>query len=152
MLSICRYYVRDLHYAEDVMMHGFLKAFTQLHQLADAKQFGGWLRRIMINEALMHLRSKKSLSFTDLETAYPLSASPTINPIFDMEEIQMWIDQLPETQRVIFILYAIEEYTHRDIASQLNIPEGTSKVYLSRARYFLQQKIKNHRASNNEQA
>lgn len=143
MLSVCRMYVRDVHFAEDVLMRGFLKAFTHLKQFGKTANFEGWLRKIMINEALTFLRSKKQLVFLE-EQSFQVPEESTPEVDFSMEEIQYCIDQLPETQRVVFNLFAIEGYSHREVAALVHIPVGTSKVYLSRARVTLQQFIKTH--------
>ena len=152
MLSVCRYYIRDLQHAEDVLMNGFLKAFTRLNQLSEVKKFEGWLRKIMVNESLGFLRPKNQLIF--LEEDYASIAQEIQAPQLDfsVEEVQQWIDQLPESQKVIFILYAIEGYSHKEIGAQLNIPLGTSKGYLSRARKTLQEKLKTHYFKKNERA
>ena len=111
MLSVCRYYIRDLHHAEDVLMGGFLKAFTRLPQLNDFKKFKGWLRKIMVNECLGFIRSKNQLIFVDEENSYQTEEIKSFQLDFSVEEVQLWIDQLPESQKVIFILYAIEGYS-----------------------------------------
>ena len=152
MLSVCRYYIRDLHHAEDVLMGGFLKAFTRLPQLNDFKKFPGWLRKIMVNECLGFIRSKNQLIFINEENSYQTEEIQSFELDFSVEEVQLWIDQLPESQKVIFILYAIEGYSHQEIGTQLNIPLGTSKGTLSRARKTLQEKIKTYYLKKNERA
>lgn len=152
MLSVCRYYIRDMQHAEDVLMEGFLKAFTRLHQLTDLNKFPGWLRKIMVNESLHFLRSKNQLIFLEEEKTSKTQEIQAPQMDFSAEEVQQWIDQLPEAQKVIFILYAIEGYSHKEIGAQLNIPLGTSKGYLSRARRTLQEKLKTHYLKKNERA
>ena len=151
MLSICRMYIRDIHFAEDVLMRGFLKAFTHLNQFGKTNNFEGWLRKIMINEALTFLRSKKQLVFIEEQTfEVPEETAPEVD--FSVEDLQYCIDQLPESQKVVFILFAIEGYSHKEIAEFVKIPMGTSKVYLSRARATLQQSVKIHYSKKNEKA
>lgn len=151
MLSVCRYYIKDIQYAEDVLMRGFLKAFIRLDQLGKKDCFEAWLRKIITNEALMFLRSKKHLIFLEEYPSIPHEINiPTLN--FSTEDIQLWIDQLPDKQKIIFILFAVEGYSHQEISSLLNIPVGTSKAYLSRARNSLQEKIKTYHTKRNEKA
>ena len=96
MLSVCRYYIRDMQHAEDVLMEGFLKAFTRLHQLTDLNKFPGWLRKIMVNESLHFLRSKNQLIFLEEEKASKTQEIQAPQLDFSVEEVQQWIDQLPE--------------------------------------------------------
>jgi len=120
--------------------------------LNDFKKFPGWLRKIMVNECLGFIRSKNQLIFVDEENSYQTEEIKSFQLDFSVEEVQLWIDQLPESQKVIFILYAIEGYSHQEIGTQLNIPLGTSKGTLSRARKTLQEKIKTYYLKKNERA
>ena len=146
MLAVARYYIRDLQHAEDVMITAFYKAFTRIQQFKKEVNFEGWLRKIIVNEALSFLRKTNKLIFIDTEELFErLESEQKQQDEGIVDEIQMWIDQLPVNQKVVFILYAVEGYTHREIAQTLNIPVGTSKSYLSRARAVLQKKlISNH--------
>ena len=152
MLSVVRYYIRDIQHAEDIVMSGFFKAFTRLDQFGKTKNFEGWLRKIMVNESLNFLRNKNYLIFIEEEEQFKPNEIEIQVPQLDfsVDEIQLWIDQLPESQKIIFILFAIEGYTHQEIATSVKIPVGTSKVYLSRARINLQEKIKTHYLKKNE--
>ncbi len=151
MLSICRMYIQDIHFAEDVLMRGFLKAFTHLKQFGKTTNFEGWLRKIMINEALNFLRSKKQLIFIE-EQSFEVPEDRLPEVAFSIEDLQYYIDQLPESQKVVFILFAVEGYSHKEIATLVKIPIGTSKAYLSRARTTLQQFVKIHYSKKNEKA
>lgn len=143
MLAVARYYINDLQHAEDVLMTAFFKAFTRLNQFKNDFNFEGWLRKIIVNEALSFLRKNNKLIYTDTEVLLEQSEinDSQIEEVCD--EIQLWIDQLPENQKVVFTLYAVEGYSHKEIAQTLGIPVGTSKSYLSRARLKLQKKINN---------
>ena len=137
MLSVCRYYISDVQHAEDVMINGFFKAFTKLEDFKNEGSFEGWLRRIMIRESISFLRQQKKLEFiTDDFEIYDAPAS-NINSEFEVEEIQLLIDNLPEGYRMVFVMYAIEGYKHSEIAELLNINEGTSKSQLFKARKLL---------------
>ena len=80
MISICSMYIRDIHFAEDELMRGFLKAFTHLNQFGKTNNFEGWLLKIMINEALTFLRSKKQLVFIEEQTfEVPEETTPEVD-------------------------------------------------------------------------
>lgn len=142
MLSICRYYVKDLQKAEEVMLNGFFKAFTHLSSFKNEGSFEGWLRRIMVREAISFLRQQKNVEFMvdEFEINYDLSDSVSTN--LEVAEIQQLIDDLPEGYKMVFVMYAIEGYKHQEIAELLKISEGTSKSQLFKARQLLQHKLK----------
>src|SRR5690606_25109333 len=102
--------------------------------------FEGWIRRIMINECLSYLRANKNISFIDDEFVKEESFN-NIESGLSVDDIQFLIDSLPDGYKVIFNLYAIEGYKHREIAEMLRINEGTSKSQLSHARKMLQEQI-----------
>lgn len=142
MLSVCRYYIADLHYAEDVMLNGFFKVFTHLKSFKNEGSFEGWIRRIMIRECISFLRKEKQIEFSIEDLKYETDYDDSINTTMDVADIQKLIDDLPEGYRIVFVMYAIEGYKHHEIASMLNINEGTSKSQLFKARKLLQEKIK----------
>lgn len=141
MLSVCRYYVNDLQKAEEVMLNGFFKAFTNLSNFKNEGSFEGWLRKIMVREAISFLRQEKKIEFSVED--FEVNPEPTNNIQSSMEvnEIQFYIDELPEGYKMVFVMYVIEGYKHHEIASLLNINEGTSKSQLYKARQLLQEKI-----------
>ena len=141
MLSVCRYYVKDLQKAEEVMLNGFFKAFTNLSNFKNEGSFEGWLRKIMVREAISFLRQEKKIEFSVED--FEVNPEPTNNIQSSMEvnEIQFYIDELPEGYKMVFVMYVIEGYKHHEIASLLNINEGTSKSQLYKARQLLQEKI-----------
>lgn len=142
MLSVCRYYIKDVQQAEEVMLSGFFKVFTQLKTFKAEGSFEGWIRRIIIREAISYLRKKKQLEFLadDMEV-YDEPTNYT-DAELDVDEIQQLIDKLPEGYRMVFNMYAIEGYKHSEIAEMLDIAESTSKSQLFKARKLLQQQIK----------
>ena len=145
MLSVCRCYIKDLYQAEEAMLNGFFKVFTQLKTFKNEGSFEGWIRRIMVRESISYLRSQRSLEqfeedvneFVETENLETNLAETELN----VADIQQLIDQLPEGYRVVFVMYAIEGYKHNEIAKLLNISEGTSKSQLFKARKLLQQQI-----------
>jgi len=142
MLSICRYYIKDVHQAEEVMLNGFFKVFKYLKTFKNEGSFEGWIRRIMVREAISYLRQKKAIEFATEDDYLEQDYSNNIKSNIEVAEIQQLIDSLPEGYKMVFVMYAIEGYKHNEIAELLNISEGTSKSQLFKARQMLQKKIK----------
>ncbi len=139
MFAVCRRYVQEVHEAEDVLVTGFTKVFQKIDQFKAEGSFEGWIRRIMVNQALTHIRKNKSMYLeVEIEKA---EREPDYNQLqnkLEVEDLQKLIDRLPTGYKTVFNLYAIEGYSHREIAEQLDISENTSKSQLSRARVHLQ--------------
>ena len=140
MLSVCRQYIKDIHQAEDIMITAFMKVFTNLKNFQHNGSFEGWIRRIMVNECISHIRVRKKLSFIEDENYFEESFN-NIESQFSVDDIQFLIDSLPDGYKIIFNLYAIEGYKHKEISSMLGINEGTSKSQLSHARKTLKEQI-----------
>ncbi|MFI1745196.1 RNA polymerase sigma factor [Thalassobellus sediminis] len=143
MLSVCRYYVKDMQYAEDVMLKGFFKVFSNLKKFKNEGSFEGWIRKIMVREAISFLRQQKNVEFSIEDNV--INNDSYANDIItnvEVEEIQQLIDALPEGYRMVFVMYAIEGYKHHEISELLNINEGTSKSQLFKARKMLQEKLR----------
>lgn len=142
MLSVCRYYIKDVHKAEEVMLNGFFKVFKYIKTFKNEGSFEGWIRRIMVREAISFLRQQKHIEFASEDDYLEQDYTNNIKTNIEVAEIQQLIDGLPEGYRMVFIMYAIEGYKHNEIAELLNISEGTSKSQLFKARQMLQAKIK----------
>lgn len=142
MLSVCRMYIKDLHFAEDVMLKGFFKVFTKINQYKNKGSFEAWVRRIMVFEAIDFLRAKKELILTDeIEKHQDKLELQTDRISENADEIQSLIDDLPSGYKVVFVMYAIEGFKHQAIAKTLGISESTSKSQLHKARKLLQAKL-----------
>ncbi len=140
MLAICMRYLSDRMLAEDVMIEAFMKIFDKIGQFSFQGSFEGWVKRIMVNESLMKLRSMKMLEL-DIESQNIQLPSTSMNDSLAEKEILAMIMDLPAGYRTVFNLYAIEGFSHAEIAEKLGISEGTSKSQLSRARAILQSRI-----------
>jgi RNA polymerase sigma factor (sigma-70 family) len=139
MLGLCCRYVSDEMMAEDVMIEGFLRVFGKIEQFNGEGSFEGWIRRIMVNEALGHLRKQKRiLEDTLSDDASNIPDYQFADQNMDAEEILDLVGRLPTGYRTVFNLYAIEGYAHIEIARLLDITESTSKSQLHRARAMLQ--------------
>lgn len=135
MLSVCRQYINDFHFAEDAMLTGFTKAFNALPSFDTSKKFSTWLHQIMVNESISFLR-KNQLEWNELEEN--ISSYSDEKYVDTVEDIQHCLDQLPNGYRSVFLLFTVEGYNHSEIAKMLNISEGTSKSQLHKARTLLQ--------------
>ena len=138
MLSVCRQYIKNNDIAEEVMLSGFLKVFTHLKSFKSEGSFEGWIRRIMINEAISQLRKDKKILFIDeKEIDNSKNFATYLETELEVEEIQKIIDGLPEGYKTVFMLYAVEGYKHSEISELLQISESTSKSQLFKARKML---------------
>ena len=142
MLGICRQYVKDLQFAEDVMIGGFLKVFKNLDSFKFKGSFEGWIRRIMIRESISYVRKQQFVVYDDELYERIERETNTISSEMDVEHIQMLIDALPVGYKMVFILHVVEGYKHKEIAEILQISESTSKSQLFKARKMLQEKLK----------
>ena len=137
-------YVGDRDLAQDVLQDGFVTLFTHLESYKGEGSFEGWARKIFVTTALMSLRKKDALKMSDdLEVARGLK-SETENQIQSLgyKELMSLIMELPPGFRTVFNLYALEGYSHKEIGDMLGISETTSRTQLSRARLWLQNRIK----------
>ncbi|AUC84393.1 RNA polymerase subunit sigma-70 [Polaribacter sp. ALD11] len=137
MLGVCRQYVKDLHHAEDLMLQGFLKVFTNLDKFKDEGSFEGWIRRIMVNTCISYLRKKNLVDLSDKDYVFNDAATESLENT-SVEDIQKLIDKLPEGYKMVFNLFAIEGFKHSEIAAKLGVSESTSKSQLFKARKLLQ--------------
>ena len=142
MLALCKRYVRGDQEAEDVMIYGFMTVFAKIDRYEGRGSFEGWMKRIMINEALGWLRRNKSMYIeTDIEKADREPDYQSVSDSLEVQDLMKMIAGLPVGYRTVFNLYAIEGYSHKEIAAMLGINENTSKSQLSRARAWLKKKI-----------
>ena len=135
MFSVCIRYVGDRTLAEDILQEGFITLFTRLSSYQGEGSFEGWARRIFATTALMYLRKKDALKMSDdLEAARGLKTEVTgqIANIGYKELMEMVMD-LPTGFRTVFNMYAVEGYSHKEIADILGISEVTSRTQYSRA-------------------
>ena len=140
MLSVCRQYIKDIHQAEDIMITAFMKVFVNLKNFQQSGSFEGWIRRIMVNECISFIRVNKKIKYIEDETFFEERFN-NVESKFSIEDIQFFIDGLPDGYKMVFNLFAIEGFKHHEIAELLGISEGTSKSQLSHARKMLQGQI-----------
>ncbi len=142
MYGICLRYSRDADGAKDILQDGFIKVFGKLEQYKAQGSFEGWMRRIFINTALEKFRNKIPILTIDEKLEIPLEIIPdTVISELAAAELLNMVQELSTQYRLVFNLYVVEGYSHREIGKTLGISEGTSKSNLSRARNILQKRI-----------
>lgn len=140
-------YAKDHMEAEDVMQMGYLKVFQKVKEYRGEGSFEGWMRRIMVNTAIESYRKNlRALNVVPIEDAYEHSSQGAdgFRDAFSslaMQDLLKIIQKLADGYRMVFNMYIIEGYSHKEIAETLGISEGASKSQLSRARSILQQEI-----------
>ena len=144
MFPVCIRYVGDRTLAEDILQDGFITLFTHLDSYKGEGSFEGWARKIFVTTALMSLRKKDALKMSDeLDAVRGMKAEVTTQiQSIGYKELIGLITTLPPGFRTVFNMYAIEGYSHKEIGEMLGISETTSRTQLSRARIWLQNKIK----------
>ena len=144
MFPVCIRYAGDRESAQDIFQDGFITLFTKLDDFKGDGSFEGWARKIFVTTALMYLRKKDVLKISDeLDQAKGMKAETvTQTQNLGYKELMELIMTLPPGFRTVFNLYALEGYSHKEIGEMLGISETTSRTQLSRARTWLQNKIK----------
>lgn len=143
MFRVCLRYAKDHSEAEDLLHDGFIKVFSDLHQYTFSGALGGWIRRVMVNVALMHIRkNKKMSSLVDIETVTEIfHTKEDIFAELGVKNLTKMIQQLPAGYRAVFNMYVIEGYSHKEIAEQLGFTVNTSKSQLSKAKATLRRML-----------
>ncbi|MEQ8304786.1 MAG: sigma-70 family RNA polymerase sigma factor [Cyclobacteriaceae bacterium] len=142
MYALCCRYVPSKMEAEDVLVMAFTKLFQRIDQYKGEGSFEGWMRRIVVNESLTYLRRNKNMYLeTEIEAVDREPNLASLDNHLEAEDLLTLVAQLPTGYRMVFNLYAIDGYSHKEIAEQLGISENTSKSQLSRARNQLQKSL-----------
>ncbi len=143
-LSVCMSYCENRDDALEIMNDGFLKVFKNLDKIENIERIKPWLRRIMINVAIDHFRKNVKKQSTQLSenVADPNYGDASVYAKLSSEDIMKAVQSLPTNYRMVFSLYAIEGYSHKEIGEMLKIAESTSRANLSLANGLLREKLK----------
>ncbi len=146
MLALCRRYASNEDEAKDFLQEGFIKIFDNLRTYRGASSLQTWMSRVMINNAISQYHKGKHHLFRSLEPEDATDIADETEAVDELEQIDMdallnILQQLPVGYRTVLNLYAIEGYSHKQIADLLGIAEGTSKSQLSKARLLLKQEL-----------
>lgn len=147
MMGLCLRYADRTEEADDILQNGFIRVFENIHSFRAEGSLEGWIRTIMIHEALRYLKENKTMRFsTEIDDSqYVSSEGIRAGESAHTKDLLKMIQQLPDGFRTVFNLYAIEGYTHKEIAVILEISEGTSKSQYARAREHLQKTLKSEK-------
>jgi len=141
-MAICLRYAGDREKAAEVMNQGFFKVFTNMDKYDREKPFKAWLGKIMMNVSIDYYRANLKMAYSDdLEKAEHISNGDLSDKNLNYEDLLAMVQQLPQAYRTVFNLFAIDGYSHEEIAEMLNINIGTSKSNLFKARQKLKQMI-----------
>ncbi|MFT6850162.1 MAG: RNA polymerase sigma factor (sigma-70 family) [Sphingobacteriales bacterium] len=155
MFAVCRRYARDEGEANDMFQEGFIKVFKYLERFQEKSKLSTWMHSIFVNTSLKYLRKQKSwLEFKDEEDLDVITEEDNHfdepkTPFSESELLEM-IDSLPNGYKAVFNLYAIDGFTHLEIAEYLEISVNTSKSQLFRARKYLQKLVNDKLKNKNE--
>lgn len=143
MMTVCNRYSNSQDQAADMLQEGFITVFQKLTQFDGRGSLAGWVRRIMVNSSLNVLRKEKKFAHAEeIETVQSIE-STTTDAISQLgfEELTVLIQKMPTGYRTVFNMYAIEGYSHKEIAEQLEVSESTSKTQYRKAKIYLQKLI-----------
>ncbi len=145
MMILCLRYVVDQEDAREVLMDGFFNCFKSIGNFnyLGAGSLKAWLKKIMVNQCLMHLRKRRPFFITskEIDNYEDTTVSDNVVDTMTAKEIMQLVHSLPEGYRIVFNLYVFEGKNHREIGEMLNISENTSKSQLHRARAILQKQL-----------
>ncbi len=143
MMGVCVRYAGSQYDAQDILQEGFIKVFEKIGQYSGKGALGGWIRTIMINTALVHIRkNKKHRHVEDVEGHGELSTEDfSVLETMSANELMELISKLPDGYRTVFNLFAVEGYGHKEIAEMLGVSESTSKTQFKKARAKLKEFI-----------
>jgi RNA polymerase sigma factor (sigma-70 family) len=144
MFRVLLRFARDKAEAEDMLQDGFIRVFRDMAQFRGEGALGGWIRRIMVNTALSHLRKQRDFirdtaDFSPFENRLRTEEDFAAN--LDAETLMKYLQKLPPGYRAVFNLYAVDGFSHEEIAEQLGISIGTSKSQLFKAREYLKKML-----------
>ena len=145
MFGVCIRYTKDKEDALDVLQDGFIKVFANIKKFGNTGSFEGWLRKIMVNTAIdFYRKNKKMITYPNSEYVEANAEDVTEETNHDEEylnispdEIMAAVQQLSPAYRTVFNMYVMDEFTHKEIAEQLGINEGTSKSNFAKAKMNL---------------
>lgn len=143
MMGLCLRYAGSREEAQDFLQEGFIKVFEKLGQYNGSGALSGWISTVMVNTALIQIRKKKREGYSeDIDQLYDLSNSDfSVLDKMSADELMALVTAMPQGYRTVFNLFAIEGYSHKEIAEQMGISESTSKTQFHKAKAYLKKQI-----------
>lgn len=151
LFAICLKYSRNRAEAEDNLQDSFLTIFKKISQYNNKGSLEGWLKRVVVNTTLQRYRKNKGVFDIVSEEHIEDVTIEVDNDEVDIDFLLRCIQELPDRYRLVFNLYALDGYSHKEIAEMLDISAGTSKSNLARARMILKDKVELYKSSLNSQ-
>jgi len=147
MVGVCMRYATDYSEAQDILHEGFIKVFAKLKSFKNEGSFEGWIRRIIVNSAIDYVRAKKKLTFDSEEKSIIDNIKDEDEVLIEAENLSKikaeliieLIQKLSPAYKTVFNLYVMEGYSHKQVAEELGISEGTSKSNLAKAKQKLRE-------------
>ncbi len=152
LFASCLKYAPNYEEAQDILQDTFIVIFKKIDQFKDDGSFEGWCRRIAVNTALQRYRKKKVFNLVNEDQIKDVEVEIEETDDVDLTSLLGMVQQLPERYRMVFSMYVLDGYSHREIANMMEITEGTSKSNLARARQHLKEMIIKWRENNNSNA
>ncbi len=139
MMGVCMRYTNNRDEAEDVLQDGFVKVFEKINSFQSQGSFEGWLRRIFVNTSLDNIRKNKENNLlADIDqVGYSLDSGQSVEGDLNAEELLKILNSIPAGYKVVFNMFVIEGYSHKEIAEELGVSESTSKTQFLRAKAYL---------------
>ena len=139
MMGVCLRYTNNRDEAEDVLQDGFVKVFEKINSFQSQGSFEGWLRRIFVNTSLDNIRKNKENNLlADIDqVGYGLDSGSSVESDMNAEELLKILNGIPAGYKVVFNMFVIEGYSHKEIAEELGVSESTSKTQFLRAKAYL---------------
>jgi len=143
MMGLCLRYAGSREEAQDYLQEGFIKVFDKLSQYNGSGSLGGWISTVMVNTALIQLRKKKREGYSeDIDEMYDLSTNDhDVLDKMSADELMQIVTAMPTGYRTVFNLFAIEGFSHKEIAASLEISVSTSKTQFHKAKAFLKKQL-----------
>lgn len=143
LMTVCLRYAHTNFEAEDVFHEAFIKVFANLHKYEGKGSFEGWMRHIFVNTAITAFHKNRKHQASAELTQVPEATSNEVDALSSLtaDEIMALVQRLPPGYRIVFNMYVVDGFSHKEIGEMLNISEGTSKSQLARAKQFLKRWI-----------
>lgn len=145
LFGFCLKYSRNYDEAKDHLQESFLLIFKNIHQFSEKSSIENWAKKIAINYCISQYKKNSFLTFTEDFPEDETQDEADLEDNINLEELLKLIQELPDQYRLVFNMYVLDEYSHKEIAEIIGISEGTSKSNLSRAKTILKQKIINQK-------
>ena len=149
LFTLCLKYSKSYAESEDNLQDAFVTIFKKIKQYNNKGSFEGWMKRIVINTALQRYRKSSVLDVIKDDTIAEEAVEIEVEHV-SLEFLLEIIQQLPDKYRLVFNLYVLDQFSHKEIAEMLNISVGTSKSNLSRARHILKEKLETNHFKNKQ--